>query len=603
MKKTDWIILFSLTAYAVLFWKQMPGFNFLLMNCILTGGLLLRYRSLFRNVAWLVAAGASLLTAFCVFRYGSALSVIANIISLLLTSSFVVNSRNSWFGALALGMLNTLASCAFIFVDFVYRMNSIGGNPDRPRKTFKRVVLLLCIIVIVSLFFGLYRGSSVLFEAFTNKIDLSFISIGWCVFMAGGGLLLFSFFKQQNFDPFTAWDRKHEQQLQPKERNGKLDAMMSLDSEYFSGIVLFALLNGMLLLVNTLDIVYLLGGAQFLPEDVTYSEYVHQGINQLIVSILFATALILFWFRNYHTGSKQFRSLKWLALLWVLQNVVMVAMTIHRNHSYISVFGLTYKRIGVDVYLLLAMTGLLLVMWKMIRQRSNAFVLHRFGWASFVMLVLATPVAWDKLIFYHNTGMGRAVDADYINSLSEEILPLEHRYTAQGMPLENINDELLQRKTYAFLCNQRYQREQNRWPSMTLAANAAYDELNTMPRLGKKQLIVADNEQLPAIYFFAGYSRIQSLVVYSNGLDSIGEAGQYTFLEFLDLRFNTEIRSIEGIQNCRLLRELDLRGTSVIDFSPLKEMPNLETLYVNHMEMSTFDEFKVTNPNLTIKTF
>lgn len=451
MKKTDWIILVCLVAYSCLFWQQEPGLNFLIMTCLLLGGQLYNDRTLLKNRVWVIAGIAALITSFSVFWHCNGLTVIGNLVSLLLASSFVINRNNSWFGAFALAILNAVTAVAFIFIDFVQRMNQIGGNPDKPKRKLKRVLLVFCILIICGVFFGLYRGSSILFESLTNQIDLSFISIAWCIFMCGGGVLLFGFYNQQSFNPFTDWDRRHEKQLQLKERESMLDKMMSLDSEYFSGIVMFSILNVMLLLVNGLDIAFLCGGGTFLPDDVTYSEYVHQGINQLILSILFASALIFYWFRNYHSDGKQFRTIRWLALLWVLQNILMIVMTIYRNHGYIFVFGLTGKRIGVDVYLLLAIIGLALVMWKVIKQRSNAFVLHNFGWALFATLVIATPVNWDKLIFDYNSGMKRVLDDEYISSLSDYVLPYQYERIFNGAEVVNFQEDYLQYEAFRFM--------------------------------------------------------------------------------------------------------------------------------------------------------
>lgn len=604
MKRTDWIFLASLAAYSFLFWKEMPGLNFLIMNCILIAGLLLYDKTLLRNRSWLLAAGASLLTATCLFWHGYALCIFANVVSLLLTSSFVVNRENSWFGVLGFAILNTAGSCAFIIIRFVQRVSAANSeNADRqPRRGWKRVILVFCVLVVCTLFFAMYRGSSVLFASLTDKIDLSFISIGWCIFMIAGALLLFAFYSHYDFGPLAAWDRKHETQLQPAERNGKLDALMSPDSEYFTGMVLFGILNVMLLLVNVLDVAFLCGGSAFLPADVTYSEYVHQGINQLILSILFATLLILFWFRNYHTAGKQYSKLKWLAVLWVLQNIVMIAITIHRNHSYICVFGLTYKRIGVDAYLVLALTGLLIVLWKVLRQQSNAIVLHRFGWACFAVLIASTPVNWDKLIFRHNASLQRMPDMGYINSLTWNTLVDQHRYALEGNAVKPEDVTALNRRTFGFMSDQRLLRDENHWPSSVISMHNTYNTLLSMPHLRGDTALTLSNLHLEQLYYFPCYAQVKVLNLYGNDLTDIGELALYTKLESLDLRYNT-ISSLAGIEKCKALQYLDLRGTNVSDFTPLTKLPDLKTLYTDYMSDEQQAYIHSFNQNLSINPF
>lgn len=600
MKKNDWIFLISLGAYTYLFWEQEPGLNFLIMNCILLGGIILRDKTVVQDKVWLFTATASLVTAACVAWYGNVLSVFANFVSLLVTSVFTLHKRNSFFVAMMLGAANTAAAGVFMLIAFVERLNRTDGNSSPSRTRLKKIVLVLAVAIIGFVFFLLYRESSLLFQSFTDKIDLSFISFEWCAFVAFGTVMLFAFYRQQRFARLSDWDRNLPMNLQPKERNSFFDKLMSVDSEYFSGLVLLGMLNALLLVVNALDITFLIGGAGMLPDDVTYSEYVHQGISTLILSIMFAGLIILFWFRNYHTAGKSYRHLRLLALLWVVQNMFMLAFSVYRNHSYIFVYGLTYKRIGVDVWLLLALAGLALVMWKLYRQKSNAYVLKYFGWTCFTVLVLSAPVNWDKVIFGYNAGLQHRLDMMYANSLSYNSLAEQHKYKVDNYELSRTEHTDLHAKTFQFLSRHRYLRDSGEWPSWNLATTGVYEELLGMELLPEDSALTVSHCQLNALYYFPCYSKITELDVSWNYLVTIGEASQYRNLEKLTLYNNTTLNSISGIQHCTHLEELDLRGTGVTSFGPIMLMPQLHVLKVSSMPDLWSERLRLTNPDLTI---
>lgn len=600
IKRNDWIFLATLTAYSFLFWQQEPGLNFLLMTCILIGGLILRDKSVIRSRYWIITASSAVIASFCVAWYGNALSVIANFTALVITAAFSLHRNNSLFAAWLLGLLNGVTAAAFIIIAFAERAGNMGGNREAPKTKLKKLMLLGAVAVVGIIFFCLYRGSSVLFESLTDQIDFSFISVFWCVFMIAGAVALFGFYRQQKFELISVWDRNLPMNLEAKERTGLFDRLMSLDSEYFTGIALFGLLNFLLLIVNGLDVAFLVGGTECLPKDVTYSQYVHQGINTLILSILFATALILVWFRNYHSANPSYRKIRLLVLLWIFQNMFMIAITILRNHDYIFVYGITYKRIGVDVYLLLALAGLALVFRKIVQQKSNAFVSKYFGWVCFGVLIAATPVNWDRIVFSYNSKLQHRLDMMYANSLSYISLPDQHKYKTGNYVLTPREYSELQSKTFEFLSHHRYLHENGMWQSYNLATTAVYDELITM-NLAKDSVVHAGKSESGSIYFFPCYAEITGLTFFSSDLTSIGEVSEYQQLRALDLRYNEELKSISGIEKCVNLQEIDLRGTHVTSYAPLMLMPQLRVLYVDYLDAETEDNLRTLNPNLSIQ--
>ena len=197
----------------------------------------------------------------------------------------------------------------------------------------------------------MYRSSSTLFDALAAKINWDFISWNWIVFTLGGLILLYGFFYQKRIGMLDSLDANTSNNLtsghtKPIFLFGK---ELSLMDENFSGTLLFVLLNVLVLIVNILDVDFIFGG-QKLPMGISYADFIHQGIEMLITSIIVAISIILFYFRgglNFYQNNK---TIKVLASLWVLQNALMLFSSFVRNNMCVHEYGLSYKHIGVYVY-------------------------------------------------------------------------------------------------------------------------------------------------------------------------------------------------------------------------------------------------------------
>jgi hypothetical protein len=113
-------------------------------------------------------------------------------------------------------------------------------------------------------------------------------------------------------------------------------------------------------------------------------------------------------------------------MLWVVQNFILGISVFLRNYHYISFHGLAYKRIGVIVFLVLVLIGLVTLFVKL-RERKSFFYLVRVnGWAAFAVLVGLTLVDWDSFIVRTNlrhTNPGE-IDIDNYLAMSDKVLPL-----------------------------------------------------------------------------------------------------------------------------------------------------------------------------------
>lgn len=211
----------------------------------------------------------------------------------------------------------------------------------------------------------------------------------------------------------------------PRPRWAPPAGLNPLDRERKAGIILLAMLNTVLLVVNLIDIHWLWFGFT-VPEDFSLKQFVHEGTWLLVISILLGMCVLLVLFRDNLNFHPRNQGLKMLALTWVAQNFVLGISVFLRNWHYISFHGLAYKRIGVMVFLLLVLVGLA-TMFRKVRDRRSLFYLARVnGWAWFVVMVALTAVDWDSTIVRYNLRHDNPGEVDIGNylAMSDKVLPL-----------------------------------------------------------------------------------------------------------------------------------------------------------------------------------
>src|SRR5690606_5150513 len=153
---------------------------------------------------------------------------------------------------------------------------------------------------ITFIFLLLYRAGNPVFEKFTDRINLSFMSGDWVLFTIIGFVLMFGFFHHQIISSLTKADTKSGDTLAriSVEEHIQRAPFFSVSNELQTGVILFVLLNCLLLSVNVLDI-YFMWIVQESPSGISIAQYLHDGTNTLILSIVMAISVILYFFRGY----------------------------------------------------------------------------------------------------------------------------------------------------------------------------------------------------------------------------------------------------------------------------------------------------------------
>lgn len=184
---------------------------------------------------------------------------------------------------------------------------------------------------------------------------------------------------------------------------------MGLKREWRSAVLLFALLNALILLLNVLDIIHVWIGFEWNGQYL--KQFVHEGTWLLVFSILVSIALVLYYYRGNLNFYKS-KLLQQLTFVWLAQNAFLVFSVVRRNAYYIEYYNLAYKRIAVLFFLLLVLYGLYTVMIKVKQRRSFSYLLNHNSLAVLIVLTLSAAISWDPIIARFN--MKRA-DVAYVH--------------------------------------------------------------------------------------------------------------------------------------------------------------------------------------------
>lgn len=447
MKTNDRLLILATAVYSYLFYEQNAGINFLLFNLLFAGILLYRNKELVKQKNWLLALVLCLVSATCIVLYSSALAIIANCFSLLLLSAFALDKKTSFLFSFLFSGYSVISSFVYMLIDASIRsQNTQNQSPGKERGY--RLVTIFVVLLLCILFYIMYQQANPLFAENTKSINFSFISFSWLFFTAFGFILLYGLFYHRTIESIVHWENQlpHKTTVPDEQKKPKYSLELS------AGILLFVFLNLMLVILNVGDI-QTIWFSGVLPKGVTHSTFVHNGVGILILSILVATGLIMFLCRNNFNELKNSKILKALIFLWLFQNLIMLFSTASRNQMYIQDYNLTYKRVGVYVWLLLAAIGLVLSFIKVKYERSNWYLIRTNVSVWFCLLVLGSTINWDVWITRYNLNSKPITEVDlyYLLELSDSNIPellalsREKRFELVNGKLKNFTSEAASR--------------------------------------------------------------------------------------------------------------------------------------------------------------
>ncbi|MFC3581694.1 DUF4153 domain-containing protein [Sphingomonas hylomeconis] len=184
--------------------------------------------------------------------------------------------------------------------------------------------------------------------------------------------------------------------------------------------------NAVFALQNALDLTFLWSGAR-LPGTVTLADYAHRGAYTLIATAILAGLFVLLALRPGSAGA-QSPMVRRLLVLWVAQNLMLVASSVLRLIDYIEAYSLTVWRISALAWMGLVGMGLVLICWRLLAGRSAAWLINANALAATVVLSAASVVDLGATAAQWNVAHARTtndLDLCYLRGLgASALLPL-----------------------------------------------------------------------------------------------------------------------------------------------------------------------------------
>ena len=232
--------------------------------------------------------------------------------------------------------------------------------------------------------------------------------------------------------------------LRPRRRRalpvGKNPSPVSIAEISVASVTLSLIVfNALFALQNGLDAVILWGGAGP-PAGLTLAQYAHRGAYPLIATALLAGLFVLVAL-DPRMRTAKVPLIRILVVLWVAQNLFLVASSILRTVNYVEAYSLTRLRIAALVWMGLVALGLVLICWRMLRGKSGAWLINANTAAALLVLgascvvdLGAVAAAWNVRHAREVGGRGPELDVCYLNDLGPSALvslvELERRSTS-----------------------------------------------------------------------------------------------------------------------------------------------------------------------------
>ena len=458
MKKITKICIGTL-AFIFLFYHQDLGINTTIFSLIIWLLMCLKPATHKKsNLFWILSVFI-FSSAFSFAWYGDAFSFFALLFSVLL---FGIQYQYPRINILLFPILCFINYSTFIFRIFFFKYWLPKKNRD---NNFGKKLLALVLIpsIFVLLFIFVYASGSDIFNSFLQKVNLNF-NFFVILFLAFFGFfflfnLWFMFIPRQIIRLNSLL--KNDFEINKQQKLKPTFSFLDLEFERKSGEITLILLNVLLLFF-----IFIYNYEQFFSSTETgsLSNEVHQRVATIIFSIVMAIAVIMFYFKSSFNFDKSARLLKMLSMVWIILNAVLILSALTKNSEYVAHYGLTYKRIGVYIFLSLSLAGLLITYFKIRYKKTNIFLLSKMAWIFFVTFVICSWVNFSWMVTKYNIAFNKNNDIEYLKKLefNKQILyntyknnPLWNEYfdTQNGIIKKEKNEKLLSSRLYYYYVN------------------------------------------------------------------------------------------------------------------------------------------------------
>lgn len=412
----------------VLMFDREAGIN-LFLFCLLVAGCIFATRPSRNGAALYRAAAFAVLSVLPMVEASTFLSLIfasLGLVVLALAAAGLLPRDPTAVSAAVARFFLKIPSRSIRGVGLAMQMRTL---PATTRGMVRELRFWIMPLVLSAVFVALFAGANPLIERALEAIDLAailkLIDLQRMIFWAMTAGCVWVLLRP-----------KLSRRCRRPSGTGLADGSSAVVSEpvLLRALLLFNLLFG---IQTGLDMAYLWGGVA-LPEGMSYAEYAHRGAYSLIVTALLAALFVLLTVRR-DAGGRNARLIRALVYLWIGQDIMLCLSAILRLDLYVAAYSLTGMRVAAGLWMLLVALGLLLIMLRILLDRSNAWL---FAWNIAGLLVVLYGVAVtdvDGVVARYNVehsrdlgGSGQWLDITYLASLGPAALPAIDSYLARA---------------------------------------------------------------------------------------------------------------------------------------------------------------------------
>ncbi len=440
----------SVIVFVVLFYNQSPGINISFFGLMTWLFLLGITPAIKRSPMFWALSVTSLVSMGAFAWYGDFICFATLFLSLLLTGFKAFYPR--------LNVLILPFNTAFNYVTFIFPVLTpqkwLGVRLSSDGLTKKAISYVLIPGAFAAIFIGVYTAASDKFASlFVVNLEFDFFQLA--VLTVLGFFLMFNFFYSSVPKIFIAYNGYLKDDFSEGfvQRRHKGFHLLDVVSQRRSGEISLVLLN---LVLIFFIIIY--GIEQFgsTASSGNLSSEVHERVYVLILSIVMAIAVIMIYFQGLLNFDVQSGLLRKLSFVWIGLNVLLILTVFFRNLEYVTAYGLTFKRIGVFIFLLLSLLGLFTTWMKLKSRKTNIFLISRMVWAMFYVLVVSSLINWSWIVTRYNTSHFTNPDWQYLESLNFNKRILNDIYMEKGMNRRTFVEEVYEEQAKPFLSKKIY---------------------------------------------------------------------------------------------------------------------------------------------------
>ncbi|WP_300672325.1 DUF4153 domain-containing protein [Soonwooa sp.] len=410
MKKLHLILCFSIMFF-LLFYDETAGINLALLGSAYAIVIYALTPKSLRTERVKVMLILSLISCGAFAYYGDLISFFAIMISIFILRLFSLSKELKPVLTFLVVMWQGLSFPLrfFSFKEWVPKTNT--------EKSVQKVLAVVIIpSVFLMVFFAIYTYGSDTFANFFGNINFNF-NFAQAFFISLLGFFIAFNIWNITIPSFVYSANHHFRNDFANEdiiRKPTFD-FLDLNLERLSGVVSLLLLNVMLVFF-LISFNY----EQFYVGESSAAELsgeTHERVNAVILSIIMAVLVIMFYFKSYFNFDKQAVWLRRFVYVWILLNILLVVSALLKNVEYVTEFGLTYKRLGVFAFLLLAFLGLVFTFLKIYYRKTNLFLVNTMLWAFYGTILACSVVNWGSLVTSYNLAHKKG-DLSYLESLN-----------------------------------------------------------------------------------------------------------------------------------------------------------------------------------------